>query len=227
MFDFNFECTGKDRMTRKPRHPQSRWANDTRARFEFGSIRGVACESAKASVHFQIVNENYLHLQSKFFTLQSNRVVSTGGRLQSLRHYRAFLSSLPHELALERPASRVRSEAAKPVAWGGGKLLQPAHWSVVFSSPGVSFQAEYWLGNRSVSVKRSDNNVFATLNNLHKGTGAGIGWVLLADTLAGSIILLSLSGVVLWALINRRRVVGASIGLISLALAVTLAMLAM
>ena len=139
----------------------------------------------------------------------------------------ALADWLQHELTFDRPATRVRSEPPKPVAWGDKKLLQPARWLAVFSSPRVNLQAEYWLGNDSVSVKRSDNNLFASLNNLHQGTGAGIGWILLADTLAGSIILLSLTGVVLWTLLNRRRMIGAGIGLASLAVAVTFAMRAM
>jgi hypothetical protein len=78
-----------------------------------------------------------------------------------------------------------------------------------------------------VTLKRSDNNVFATLTNLHKGVGMGIGWILLVDTLAGSIILLSLSGVVLWALTNRRRTIGVAIGAVSLLAAGGLALSAL
>ena len=143
------------------------------------------------------------------------------------RDAQALADWLQQELPSDRPATRVRSEAARPVAWGDKNLQQPARWSAAFSSPGANVQAEYWLGNNFVSVKRSDNNLFATLNNLHKGNGAGIGWILLADSLAGSIILLSLSGVLLWTLLNRRRMLGAGIGLVSLALALAFALQAM
>jgi uncharacterized protein len=59
-----------------------------------------------------------------------------------------------------------------------------------------------------VSVKRSENSFLATMTNLHKGVGLSVGWVLLIDTLAGSIILLSLTGVLLWTELNKRRTVG-------------------
>ncbi|ACC69283.1 conserved hypothetical protein [Paraburkholderia phymatum STM815] len=36
-----------------------------------------------------------------------------------------------------------------------------------------------------------------------------VGWVLLIDTIAGSLILLSLTGVLLWTELNRRRTAGA------------------
>ena len=140
------------------------------------------------------------------------------------RNAQALADWLQQELPFDRPAARVRSEAEKPVAWGDKSLKQPARWSAVFSSPRANVQAEYWLGNNFVSVKRSDNNLFASLNNLHKGNGAGIAWILLADTLAGSIILLSASGVLLWTLLNRRRMLGAGIGLASLALAIAFAL---
>jgi hypothetical protein len=54
-----------------------------------------------------------------------------------------------------------------------------------------------------------------------------IGWILLVDTLAGSIILLSLTGVLLWTLVNRQRAVGAAIGLASVATVATLALASM
>jgi hypothetical protein len=98
-------------------------------------------------------------------------------------------------------------------------VIQPAHWSASFTSPSGAVQAEYWVGNSYVSLKRSENNVFATLSNLHKGVGMSVGWILLVDTLAGSIILLSLSGVALWTLTNRRRTVGIAIASVSLLLA--------
>ena len=46
------------------------------------------------------------------------------------------------------------------------------------------------------------------MNNLHKGVGLSVGWVLLIDTLAGSLILFSLTGVLLSTELNKRRVVG-------------------
>ncbi|MEA3090390.1 MAG: uncharacterized protein QOJ04_1732, partial [Caballeronia sp.] len=49
-----------------------------------------------------------------------------------------------------------------------------------------------------------------------KGVGLSVGWVLLIDTLAGSIILLSLTGVLLWTELNKRKTVGAVIVMASI-----------
>jgi hypothetical protein len=58
------------------------------------------------------------------------------------------------------------------------------------------------------------------LTNLHKGVGLSVGWVLLIDTLAGSIILLSLTGVLLWTELNKRKTIGAVLVLGSIVAAV-------
>jgi hypothetical protein len=131
---------------------------------------------------------------------------------------------LKTELKLDRPSIRSREEPAHGVAWGDRALTQPAHWQLSFTTPGVSVQADWWVGNSFVTLKRSDNNFFAILGNLHKGVGMGLAWVLLVDTIAGSIILLSLSGVILWTLTNRRRVVGLGIGGAGLLLTLLLAL---
>jgi hypothetical protein len=138
----------------------------------------------------------------------------------------ALAAWLKTSLKLEPDPRRVQTEPARTVAWGDRSVVQPARWSASFTSPSGGVQAEYWVGNNYVSLKRSENNVFATLTNLHKGVGMSVGWILLVDTLAGSIILLSLSGVVLWALTNRRRAVGVAIGAVSLLAAGSLALAA-
>jgi len=139
----------------------------------------------------------------------------------------ALAAWLKASLQLGPDAHRVLLEPARPVAWGARSVLQPPRWSASFTSPSGSVQAEYWVGNSYVTLKRADNNLFATLGNLHKGVGMGVGWVLLVDTLAGSIILLSLSGVVLWALSDRRRAIGVAIGTVSLLAAGGLALAAL
>jgi hypothetical protein len=130
----------------------------------------------------------------------------------------AMAAWLRQSLALPRDASRVKADEARPVAWGDKSVTQPARWSASFVAPAGNVQAEYWVGNNFITVKRSDTNVFGVLSNMHKGVGMGIGWILLVDTLAGSIMLLSITGVLLWAMMTRKRLVGTAIGAASLAL---------
>jgi hypothetical protein len=118
---------------------------------------------------------------------------------------------LQRELNLSKPVERVQREPAKPVAWGDKSVMQPEHWQLSFRAPQYVVQAEYWAGAGQVSVRRIQPGLLATLQNLHRGNGVGAGWVLLADTLAGGMILLSITGVLLWTGLNRRRTVGAAI----------------
>lgn len=134
---------------------------------------------------------------------------------------------LQARLALDHPVVRIREEPPRTVPWGDRSLQQPAHWSINFSTARMNVQADWWSGNRFVTIRRADNNVFATLTNFHKGVGAGAGWILLADTLAGGIILLSLTGLVLWTQLNRRRLVGVTLAATSLILLVVFAIRSM
>ncbi|MEX3784945.1 PepSY-associated TM helix domain-containing protein [Paraburkholderia sp. BR14374] len=115
---------------------------------------------------------------------------------------------LQRELKIDGKPGRAKREPAHPVAWGDHSTIQPEQWQVGIMGPGQSVQAEYWVGNGFVTVKHTRNSFFATLSNLHKGVGLSVGWVLLIDTIAGSLILLSLTGVLLWTELNKRRVVG-------------------
>ena len=127
---------------------------------------------------------------------------------------------LKHELKLAGMPGRVQKEPAHPVAWGERSVVQPEHWQLNFASPHENTSAEYWVGNGYVTVKRSENTFLAMLTNLHKGVGLSVGWVLLIDTLAGSIILLSLTGVLLWTELNKRKTIGVVLVLGSIVAAV-------
>lgn len=109
------------------------------------------------------------------------------------------------------PASPTEATAAAPAAAAAPRLMQPARWTFNFGGPHAMVQAEYWAGNRSVAVTSTSNGFIATLTNMHKGTGMSVPWILLVDTLAGSLIFLSISGVILWVQTNRRRTVGFSL----------------
>jgi uncharacterized protein len=116
---------------------------------------------------------------------------------------------LKQELKLTGKPGRMQNEPAHRVAWGERSMMQPEHWEIGFASPQENTAADYWVGNDFVTVKRTGNTFLATLTNLHKGVGMSVGWVLVVDTLAGSLILLSLTGVLLWTELNRRKTVGA------------------
>jgi hypothetical protein len=145
----------------------------------------------------------------------------------------AMATWLQAALKLGDVASNIRVERARPVPWGdkaarneGGErpLMQPEHWTFNFGGPDRIVRVEYWLGNGSVSVRTIENGFFATLTNLHKGVGMPVPWILLVDTLAGSLIFLSLSGLILWWETNRRRRLGIAIFGVSVSVTLGLAL---
>lgn len=136
----------------------------------------------------------------------------------------AMAAWLQRELKANGPPFNLRVERARPVPWAETPRppMQPERWIFSFGGPNKIFQVEYWAGNTSASLRTTTNGVIATLTNLHKGTGMPAAWILLIDTLAGSLIFLSFSGVILWIETNRRRLIGLSI--LAVAVVVTVAL---
>jgi len=135
---------------------------------------------------------------------------------------------LQQTLNVDRPATNVRVERSRPVPWAerggeGRPAMQPERWTFIFGGPNKVMQVEYWVGNKSVGVRTTENGFVATLTNLHKGVGMPVPWILLIDTLAGAMIFLSLSGVILWWETHRRRLAGIVICGVSVAVTVALA----
>ena len=146
----------------------------------------------------------------------------------------AMAAWLQGVLKADRPANNIRIERSRPVPWAerggaerggeGRPAMQPERWTFAFGGPNKLMQVEYWVGNRSASVRTTQNGLIATLTNLHKGTTMPAPWILLIDTLAGAMIFLSISGVILWWETHRRRLAGIVIFGISVIVTVTLAM---
>ncbi|MCY0385699.1 PepSY-associated TM helix domain-containing protein [Robbsia sp. Bb-Pol-6] len=124
------------------------------------------------------------------------------------RDPRALAAWLGKTLQLDAAHARVTREPAQPVDWGGQAVMQPEHWQIRFTTPRHSVTADYWKNANTVRVARSDHGWLTVMQNLHRSNGVGVGWVLLADSIAGSLVLLSITGVILWTELNRRRTVG-------------------
>jgi len=131
-----------------------------------------------------------------------------------------MVSWLQQALKIERPANNIKVDRARPVPWAekaaekgseARPAMQPERWSFNLGGPNKVVQVEYWVGNKAASVRTTDNGFIATLTNFHKGVGMPVPWILLIDSLAGSLIFLSISGTILWWETNRRRRLGLTI----------------
>lgn len=111
---------------------------------------------------------------------------------------------LGRELKLDSQPRIVR-EPAQQVAWSKTLLVQPERWEIVFNVPQRMVTAEYWRGNTSVNVKTRSGNAFYLLTRLHMAIGVNPAWILLADSIAGSLLMLTLTGLLLWTRLHGPR----------------------
>lgn len=109
---------------------------------------------------------------------------------------------------------RIKNEAATTVLFDGKPVDIPARWSLTFHAPQRAYTAEYWAGAEQVKYEKQDNGVLGTLTRLHKGYGINLFWVLLVDAFAGALILLSLTGLVLWTKLQTPRLAGVAVALV-------------
>jgi uncharacterized protein len=86
-------------------------------------------------------------------------------------------------------------------------IRQPDILELTFNLPQSRIQAEYVVGNQYAKVKREDVNALGFIMRMHKGVGANAAWVLLADSIAGAIILLSMTGILLWTKMRGSRLI--------------------
>ena len=109
---------------------------------------------------------------------------------------------IPHD-----PVQPKGRKGAKPdeARFMGKDVPQPERWEVNFAMPHAMVHAEYIAGNQFATVKREDANVWGFITRMHKGIGANTAWVLLADSIAGALILLSITGVLLWTKMRGSR----------------------
>lgn len=113
----------------------------------------------------------------------------------------------------------VRSEPAQQVVWGEQELLQPERWNVSLQGPRRAVSAEYFVGNRFVRLTHNDATAIGLLTRLHMASGVDAFWVLLSDTIAGGLIVLSVTGLLLWTQLRRVRTVAVLTSLGALAAA--------
>jgi len=112
---------------------------------------------------------------------------------------------LQSELQFQGVQARVKADPPRRVTWGDRSLEQPERWSFGWQSPHKAVNAEYFVGNRFVKVETQDMTPIGTLMRLHTSTGVSAFWVLLADTVAGGLIVLSVTGLLLWTRLHPVR----------------------
>jgi hypothetical protein len=113
----------------------------------------------------------------------------------------------------------IKVEKSSKVLFDGRELEIPERWLLSFAEPRRNYSAEYYPGAGLVKLDKQDAGLLGTLTRLHKGSGANVLWVLLIDSIGGALILLCLSGLMLWTRLEWPRSSGLAVGLGAVGLA--------
>jgi hypothetical protein len=132
----------------------------------------------------------------------------------------AMAAWLQRELAIEQPLRRISVSPAKQMEWGDGTIWQPAQWRISFTVPHHSITAIYWEGSSFVRVEDFRPNIFMTLDRIHRADSINVAWILIADSVAASIIVLSLTGILLWTKLHGTRLAAVGLALAAFAISV-------
>lgn len=125
----------------------------------------------------------------------------------------AMAAWLQTQLQFDGIQVRSKAEPAQVVSWAGREVQQPERWTFNFISPHRSVNAEYHVGNRFVKVDTMDATLIGVLTRLHMATGANVFWVLVSDTIAGGLIVLCITGLLLWSRLHRIRLIAVATSL--------------
>src|SRR5688572_15848195 len=88
---------------------------------------------------------------------------------------------------------------AQVIRKGGKDKKAPMKWNFTGGTASESWSVEYTPGSDTAEVKRASHSFLAAISRLHKGSGGGWAWNLLADSFAIGMLLLGLSGIWMWA----------------------------
>jgi len=152
------------------------------------------------------------------------RTIAHVALAQAPQSAQALAAMLQSQLGFDGKPPRLKVEPANTVYWNDRPVMQPEMWQIWFEAPQRFVRAEYYAGNRFVKIETFDPNLIATLTRLHQSIGVNALWVLMADSIAGSIMLLALSGLLLWTRLERRRLSGLAAALIAFCLAAGVAL---
>src|SRR4051794_6450067 len=142
--------------------------------------------------------------------------------ISSLESPEALESWLRGEFKLPQAKSRIQKKPAGVAPWGGGKIEQPENWRITLITPNLSINAEYWKGDSETHIEQKEANAWATLANFHKGSGMSNIWILLTDTLAGGLLVLAITGTLLWSRLHGPRLLAAGLICTTLSTAIVL-----
>jgi len=145
-------------------------------------------------------------------------VIIEPGQLTSQDDLAAWMKT-QFDIDAEPSRRRGRGPQARPptgrpggqVSFNGQAANQPAEWTASFRGPNTTITGTTQDGANVVHVTRTDAGFIRTIIGLHKVIGVNTAFILLMDAMAGAIMFMSLSGVLLWTRLHGPRLAGVGI----------------
>lgn len=109
---------------------------------------------------------------------------------------------VPEEEDAERLAQRIAPAAAE---LGGRLVEQPQRLVTHFASANEQYDIRYVEGNTYIDVTYSTRGILQTFNRLHLANFSGNVWVFVIDALSVAMVVLSLTGLLLWSRLTGPR----------------------
>ena len=84
----------------------------------------------------------------------------------------------------------------------------PLDYRVRFNSPGDAIDVQFQAGDAVAQATRTNRSFIDTLNRLHRAEGGPLGWRILSDAYTGALVVLALTGVLMWSRLHGHRLLG-------------------
>ena len=114
---------------------------------------------------------------------------------------------------VREPRGPARSQTPAVAEPGGRLVEQPTHFEANYASATETYEVSYVDGNALIDVVHADRGLFSTLNRLHLASASGIVWILIIDAFSGAMVVLSVTGLLLWSRLTGPRLL--AVGLAS------------
>lgn len=110
-----------------------------------------------------------------------------------------------HVFVPEEEEEMAQREPSAAVELGGRPVAQPQRFVVHFATATEQYDIRYVEGNPYIDITHIDRGMMRTFNNLHLAQVSGNSWVFIIDVLSVAMVVLALTGLLLWSRLTGPR----------------------
>lgn len=87
----------------------------------------------------------------------------------------------------------------------------PIDYRVRFNSPGDAIDVSFSAGDEMARAVRTHRSFIDTINRLHRAEGGPFGWRILSDAYTGALVVLAVTGILMWTRLHGHRLLAVSL----------------